>query len=157
MPPTRDRINQIGEVLVKDRFEYQDVVCMPEAGIIPRGLIYEEDNRDPNARAAIIVGINPGQAHPRETAHFKLNGCTYELAVEHRRKHLGYRHAYYVRSRAFLDQAGIAGPILWTELVHCQSAKGVPLSVQTIRECIDRYLVPEIACLPDIAVLVGLW
>jgi hypothetical protein len=85
-----------------------------------------------------------------------LNGCTYEHAVKDWREHLGYRHPYYCRSRAFVDQTGLSGPILWTELVHCQSAKDVPLSVQTIRDCINKYLVPQIKLLSREAVLVGL-
>jgi hypothetical protein len=60
-------------------------------------------------------------------------------------------------SREFLIQADIAGPVLWTELVHCESADGVKnLSVQTVRDSIDRYLVREIACVPADRPLIGI-
>jgi hypothetical protein len=64
MPTISEHINELGEALVKESFPYPDVVCNTEKGIIPRGLIYEEDGRNPNGRTAIIVGINPGQAKP---------------------------------------------------------------------------------------------
>ena len=56
----RERINQIGEQLVGDAFDYADIVCKPEDGIIARGLIYLEDGRDgrnvaPGGRASIIT------------------------------------------------------------------------------------------------------
>jgi uracil-DNA glycosylase len=76
--------------------------------------------------------------------------------VDFWKNHLGYTHKYYIRARSFADQAGLSGPILWTELVHCQSVNGVPLSVQTIRECINKHLVPQIRLLSREAVLVAL-
>jgi hypothetical protein len=75
-------ITELGEALVTDVFPYPDVVCDFEKGIIPRGLIYEEDGRNQNGRTAVIVGINPGQAKPLETTEFKSKGCTYQVALE---------------------------------------------------------------------------
>ncbi len=157
MKPLRTLINRIGTQLVKDRFPYQDVVCDPKKGIIPRGLILEEDGRDPHACGAIVVGLNPGRTRPAQLRHNLEHGCTYRAYIEYWQKHLGWRYRYFVWTRRFLDAAGIGRPILWTELVHCESAdSGKELSVETIRSCIDRHLVREIACLPEKWVLIGL-
>ena len=47
--------------------------------------------------------------------------------------------------------AGLDGPILWTELVKCQnnlpSTGTVP--IETVRVCVNRYLVPELGIIPN--------
>ncbi len=71
-------------------------------------------------------------------------------------KSLAHNHRYYSYLREFLDAADHRGPILWTELVKCESAVDVKqLSVQTIRDSIDRYLIREIACVPETWPLIG--
>ena len=156
MPTLQERIDRIGAELVHDTFSHSDIVCKPEEGIIPRCLILEEKDRDQNTRGAIVVGINPGRASEKECRHYREHGCTYDAVRDYWWNVRGYDHPYYKQLRQFLDEAGLRGPILWTELVHCESAAHVKeLSVQTIRASIDRYLVREIASVPDQWPLIG--
>lgn len=150
MTTIREKIDQIGAALVGDTFTYPDIVCKSEKGIIPRCLILEEKDREESARGAVVVGINPGRASDKECAYYLENGCSYDAVKDYWWHNLGYNHRYYKQLREFLNESGIRGPILWTELVHCESAAGVKqLSVQTVRDSIDRYLEREIACVSE--------
>jgi uracil DNA glycosylase superfamily protein len=154
-PSIRERIDEIGAELINDTFTYPDVLCDLSLGVIPRGLIYEDREHDPNGRGAVVVGINPGHASAAERRCYLQRGRTYEIVKDYWWEHL-HGHPYHQRLRKCLAAGDIGGPILWTELVKCESVTNVKeLSVQTIRDCIDRYLVREIACVPDNWVLVG--
>ena len=140
--------------MMKNHPRYFDVVCDPKNGIVPRCLIYEEDERSASDRGSVIVGINPGRSAGsspravREREFYKSRGCSYEVIVEYWNKEIR-NYCYYVRSRAFVDSIDLHGPILWTELVKCESPKNVELSVQTIRDSINRYLFKELEVIPE--------
>ena len=58
------------------------------------------------------------------------------------------QHPYYKRLRKIADELEFRGPILWTELVKCQSKENGQLSVQTIRDDINKYLFKELEVIP---------
>jgi hypothetical protein len=94
-----------------------------------------------------MVGINPGRASNWEKEFYKKHGPTYDATLACWDEKIK-NHSYYTRGRAFADSIELHGPILWTELVKCESPKGVELSVQTIRDSINCYLFKELEIIP---------
>ena len=140
-------IYKIGEDMVKNHPQYSDVVCDSKNGVLPRCLVYEEYSRDSSARGSVIVGINPGRTSEWEREFYKEHGSTYEATLKCWNEQTQNR-PYYTQGRAFVKSIGLHGPILWTELVKCESPKGIELSVQTIRDSINRYLFKELEVIP---------
>jgi len=150
----KNEIEKIGETLIKDDNykNYPDLVCDQRKGIIPRGLLYEYGERDLSGTGSVIVGLNPGQSKKDEREYFK------KAFKEHRLKYQThvdfwngkYRNwKYHNRLRSVSDRLGLKGPILWTELVKCESKKQGQLRVQTVRDDIHKYLLKEISCIPE--------
>ncbi len=148
-----DKIYKIGTDMVKNHPQYSDVVCDPKNGIIPRCLIYEENGRDASAQGSVIVGINPGRLVKSsvkandEREFYKSEGGDYNAVLEFWNKEMR-KYKYYKYGRQLVDQIGLGGPILWTELVKCEVSKGVELSVQTICASIHKYLFKELEIVP---------
>ncbi|MCL7384213.1 MAG: hypothetical protein LZ174_07995 [Thaumarchaeota archaeon] len=67
-----DEIYNIGEEIVRCPLRCRAVVNDPEKGIIPRGLIFEDDGS--GKLGCIIVGINPGSADEEEISEGYLRG-----------------------------------------------------------------------------------
>lgn len=156
----KDGINEIGETLVKDQNykNYPDLVCDQSKGIIPRGLIYEDEGRELNATGSVIVGLNPGQSKKDERAYFKKafdeNRLKYQTHVDFwNGKYRTWK--YHNRLRSVSDKLGLRGPILWTELVKCESKVKGRLRVQTVRDDIHKYLLKEIFIIPESWPLIG--
>ena len=120
------------------------------AGVPPRCLILESEGRSPSNGCAVI-GINPGNAEPEEIEFYKANGVTYEVLLKYWSRSVGYNHPYYTQVRKFLNQAGLSGPILWTELAKCEgrtkTQKVPPLS--TLRHCAGQFLLEELQLIPQ--------
>src|SRR3989338_2121986 len=148
MRSIKDKIHKIGIEMMKNHPRYHDTVFDPKRGIVPRCLIYEDENRNLSRRGSVIVGINPGQSNEPEREFYKKTGASYPATITYwddRIKKL----RYYVHGRAFVDALKLRGPILWTELVKCESQPGIrELSVQTIRDSINRYLFKELEAIP---------
>lgn len=118
-------------------------------GIVPRCLLLETEGHS-DAQGTAIVGINPGPSGARERNFYLTNGPTYEQVVNYWRTHVSHRHKYYTGLRKLSTELGFSGPILWTELVKCESApdqKKPPL--QTFRTCTRTYLQEELEAVPD--------
>jgi len=145
----REAIYGIGERLTTDSsyFKYDDLECNLSEGIIPRGLIYEEDNRNINAVGCVMVGLNPGKATKKEQDFFKSEPLSYERFLLYWKENI-LQHPYYKRLRKLADELEFDGPILWTELVKCQGKENGQLTVQTIRDDINKYLFPELENIP---------
>ena len=136
-------IEELGNRLVNCRptTPCEDVVNDPESGKIPRCLVLEERS---GAEGVIIIGINPGQAEPIERERY-MNERSY-ASVRSYWKENSDRWRYYKGLRIVADSLGYTGPILWTELVKCESEKkGRRISPQTMRSCIRQYLEKELA------------
>lgn len=159
------KIQEIGRKMIRNAGiyrEYRDVRCDLKRGILPRCLYYETEDRKLSKRGCVIVGINPGQSKENEREYFIRNGASYEAEVSYwqdygqeTNKSAGKKHPYYKKLRTLASGLGIEGPILWTELVKCESEKGTPLSAQTIRDDIHRYLFKEIRHIPRSWPLIG--
>jgi hypothetical protein len=137
------RIQEIGEEMVASYQPRPDVLLDKQQGIIPRCLIFDQD-RDAQGQGSIVVGVNPGTSSEEERKFYRDKGCSYDSVLTFWRDSVRKSSRYYKLLMDFLDQAGFKGPILWTELVKCESRKDTILSIETIRKDINRYLFKEI-------------
>jgi hypothetical protein len=139
----------IGCRAVTCKLHCDGVVNDAASGTLPRSLMLEAEGRSAE-RGSVVLGINPGQGREEEKAYYLAHGNTYEAFLAFWRERLAYSHPYHVRTRRFLDQVGLTGSILWTELVKCESSVGAraapPLS--TLRTCVNRYLANELLAVP---------
>lgn len=139
-------IRRIGEALVNCSNNCAGAVNDKSNGILPRCLVLEVDNRKKN-RGSIVVGINPGHAKEWEKREYKSNPSygTLLKCWNERIREL----PYYKRLRHFVDEMGFSGPILWTDLAKCETAKGYSmLPLQTMRICVKKYLYKELELMP---------
>ena len=166
------KINQIGQQLVNDSAFYakrSDLICKPEKGIIPHCLSYETERRELAERGSVIVGLNPGsmagKRFNRERKEIKLcreKGIfNYRAVDDFSKRRFMFdgddrkAHAYYRRLRDLANQLNLHGPILWTEIVKCESKERGKLSIKTIRDDINRYLFREVRMAPKNWPLIG--
>jgi len=149
-----EHIRRIGDEMVLNYKPGAETLQDKEQGIIPRCLIFETENRDPRGKGCVMVGLNPGTSWPAERAFYREKGCSYG-AVRDYWPILRKERPYYCRLTDFLDRVGLTGPILWTELVKCESKPDTVLSVQTIRGDINRYLFEELKKIPRDWPLIG--
>lgn len=124
-------------------------------GIIPRCLFFEKENRNIKSKGCIIVGLNPGISGTEEREEYKQK-IKDKTINEHWKTKPKYK--YYTNLRKFVNNAGLNGIILWTELVKCEcnpkkKAKDIPL--QTYRNCVNRYLLKEIKALDNKWIIVA--
>jgi hypothetical protein len=151
----REKVAEIGNQLIRCPIGCSDINCSQKKGIIPRGLRFEEDSRKGNG--LIIVGLNPGQAKPDEREAYadlyKRGEFTYDRVQEAQKRvkeARGKGSNYSTRLRDFANQLGWSGPILWTNLVKCESKnKKRPLLEQTKRVCVRTYLTKELDLAPN--------
>ncbi|MCL4466186.1 MAG: hypothetical protein M1401_18885 [Chloroflexi bacterium] len=140
------KIEALGESMVDCPRRCEGIA--PREGVPPRCLELELEGRT-HGPGAVIVGLNPGQAGPVEHSFYRKNGGTYAQVVAFWRKYIGYNHRYYRWLRTLVDQLHLTGPILWTELAKCESArKGQLPPLQTFRTCTKEYLSRELAAVP---------
>lgn len=118
-----DGILGIGRQLVLCDVGCVGIRCDQSAGIPPRGLIFELRGRRPG-RGSAVIGINPGHARPREIRSYLTSGPQYEVVLKYWQDAIT-TFPYYRKIRRFLDQVGLRGPILWSELAKCENAAGL--------------------------------
>ena len=140
-------IEAIGRELVTCTRDCEGVSCNRKPGQIPRCLFLE---RGGSAKGgAIVVGVNPGRATEKERNYYVVRHSTYAATVEwfeNEGNTHGREHPYYVHLRHLLRAIGLGGPIVWTELAKCESAKGVAsVPLQTFRRCSGSFLQRELA------------
>ncbi len=148
-------LRRIGRKLTHDFAFYRrfkELRCDPGKGILPRGLVYETEQRN-GSTGCVIVGLNPGVAEKEEKAVLRKNP-TYNSFLRFWQDHIADK-PYYARLRNAADALGLKGPILWTELVKCQSWDNGKVCVQTIRADVNRYLLREIDAVPLSWPLIG--
>lgn len=147
-------INRISEELM-----YCDDCCAGiwldrDAGIIPRSLFLERP--DAEGRGCFAVGLNPGTSPPKERAKYREAGITLQNVNTYRASISNI--PYLARSRSVIDQLGIIGPILWSNLAKCENRsnrKGLP-PLQTLRHCARRFLSRELAAIPKDWAMLGI-
>jgi len=143
-------ITDLGEKLVNCDFTCEGIVNNPSEGIPPRCLIFEER---PGKKGAIIVGLNPGKAKIKEKNYYIDKGASYQIIVDYWDVKIS-NLKYYSNLRALLNKFEIDGPILWSDLVKCQcSKKNGVIPIQTMRNCINKFLRKEIELFPDYTIV----
>jgi len=162
-------IDAIGSEMVCCTAQCPGIVCKQKTGQIPRCLFLElekstGEKRD-GKRGVVIVGLNPGAAKDTEKQHYLMHGSAdehpncnelYDAVKGWMRLKGLVSEPYYLKLYKFLgtlnslpSQPGITGPILWTELVKCESTpEEGKLPVQTISECTKGFLFREMELVP---------
>lgn len=152
MAALQEKIDRLGAELVMCADGCTGIWLDRSKGILPRSLFLERP--DAAGRGCLAVGLNPGTSSTRERAFYLASEVTYERVREYRTS-IG-KIPYLVRTRSVIDQLGLSGPILWSNLAKCENEdgrKGLP-PLQTLRHCARRFLFQEIAETPcDWAVL----
>lgn len=148
MDKIRDHIRRIGEEMLLSHPHYPDVALDRQKGILPRDLIFDENGGSGQSRGCLVVGLNPGFSDAPEQAYYRKYGSTYQAIVDY--WNLRVKDVpYYSKLRAFVDAFGIKGPVLWTEVVHCEMVNDkIPLSDATILDSAKRYLARELTPIP---------
>lgn len=141
------QIYKIGCKMVSCKNSCLGIALNLRKGIIPRCLIFETDGRKQN-RGSVVVGINPGRSRADEQNFYVSTGQTYEQVVAYWKKQINKRR-YYKWLEDLINQMDFSGPILWTELVKCESAVGGKIPpLQTFRICTKTYLSEELKSIP---------
>jgi len=149
-------IDRIGKKLVRCKWQCDGIENKPEEGKIPRCLILESKGRKRNG--IIIIGENPGRAGGTENS--QLIKANYDKYIEFWKEKKGEKKGegkedkgYYGKLREFAEKLGFKGPILWTDVVKCQKDidknKKSELPAQTIRNCVNEYLLEEVEKAPE--------
>ena len=149
-----EHIQEIGERMVADYQPSPDVLLDKKQGIIPRCLIFETQGRNLQRQGSVVVGVNPGTSQEEERKYYCENGCSYAAVKAFWPRVRGYSR-YYTLLADFPDRMGLDGPILWTELVKCESKRDTVISIETIRKDINHYLFLELKELPGDWPLIG--
>jgi hypothetical protein len=122
MDRLKAEIQVIGQQLVTCTATCAGVQRDQQKGSLPRCLILELAGRN-GSRGCAAIGINPGQAKEPEEAFYRHRRPTYEAVLEYWNLKIT-QLPYYARFRSLLDQVGLTGPLLWTELAKCQNQPG---------------------------------
>jgi len=155
MSSLQNTIDGIGAELVRCSDGCAGIWCNQANGIVPRTLFLERS--EATGPGCYAVGLNPGTSKHRERAFYRQhrqNGVSYDHVKEYRRSICDIR--YFRMTRTIIDQLGLRGPIIWSNLAKCENAEGQkdPPPVQTMRHCAGRFLRRELEVAPpDWAVL----
>jgi len=165
----RRAIEILGARLALCNRRCEGVRCDLASGAMPRCLIFESGGRVTLDGGVIVVGVNPGQADDVER---RLIRELYASGHEPHRAYARYvdwlataiqRIPFYTLMRAAVATMGFTGPILWTEIVKCESGEavevpgrknpvsfglGAPFRTTTVRVCRDEFLRNELALCP---------
>ncbi|MFC0878039.1 uracil-DNA glycosylase family protein [Saccharicrinis sp. FJH2] len=142
------KVQTIGEQMVKCNINCKGICNEPSNGILPRCLFFDI-KRDNKSKGCVIIGINPGQSGKEESKYYLQNNNSYYSQVELWKSHVD-KVNYYKFLTDFINTIGLKGPILWTELVKCQTKMGFPMPpLQTFRNCTYQYLSKELTVVPE--------
>lgn len=145
-------IQHIGDEIVTCKNQCSGITNDPISGRIPRCIFFDlQDSSKTNG--CVIVGINPGimKENSSEQQHYlkHKNDLSYSTIFE-QWNDSDKEHNYYKFLRKFVNNIGLDGPILWTELVKCEKrSTGVQLPLQTARICTNTYLLRELREVPQ--------
>jgi hypothetical protein len=154
MPTLQRSIVCLAEELLRCNDRCAGIWLDRDAGIVPRSLFLERATA--KGRGCFAVGLNPGSAPLRERRFYCESGVTI-ANVNAFRESIG-DIPYLARSRSVINQLGLTGPILWSNLAKCQNEKdrkGLP-PIQTLRHCVRRFLVREMAKIPPCWAVLGI-
>jgi hypothetical protein len=148
MPTLEEAIDLLGAELVKCNDSCAGIWRDQRAGILPRCLILERP--ESRGRGCLAAGLNPGASKHEERAFYLANGIEYDSLKSYWTSAV-CNIPYYVKARRIIDQLGLDGPIVWSDLAKCENTSGVkglpPL--QTLRHCTRRFLRRELDVTPQ--------
>jgi hypothetical protein len=152
MSTLQDAIDRLGTELVLCPDSCAGIWRDPSKGILPRSLFLERP--DAPGRGSLAIGLNPGTSKGHERAFYLDSEISYDRVKAYRL--LIASIPYFERARSIIDQLGLSGPILWSNLAKCENESGrngLP-PLQTLRHCTRRFLSRELTAMPaDWAVL----
>ena len=142
MDTLQRRIDVLGAELVVCGDGCAGIVQRQAEGILPRSLFLERPHAP--GRGCLAVGLNPGTSKPVEREFYLKNGATYDRVKEYRTRISD--GPYFARTRSVIDEMGLTGPIIWSNLAKCENKSdrdGLP-PLQTLRHCTRRFLAREL-------------
>ncbi len=154
MTALHERIDRLGAELVACKDGCVGILQRQSEGILPRSLFL--DRSDAAGRGCLAVGLNPGTSKPAEREFYLNHGISYDRVKEYRTLISG--KPYFARTRSVIDQLGLTGPIIWSNLAKCENDSdrdGLP-PLQTLRHCTRRFLARELHESPRDWVVLGI-
>lgn len=154
MSTLHERIDRLGAELVTCKDGCAGILQRQSEGILPRSLFLERP--DGLGRGCLAVGLNPGTSKPAEREFYLKSGSTYERVKEYRVRIS--EGPYFARTRTVIDELGLMGPIIWSNLAKCENESdrdGLP-PLQTLRHCTRRFLARELDESPSDWVVLGI-
>jgi hypothetical protein len=154
MSSLEQAIDELGKELVVCRDNCAGIWLEPSKGILPRSLFLERP--EAIGRGCLAVGLNPGASPPRERAFYLESEISHDRLKMYRASIGGI--PYLARARNVIDQLGLTGPILWSNLAKCENEsgrKGLP-PLQTLRHCTRRFLMRELTATPTAWAVLGI-
>jgi len=154
MSSIQDVIDQLGTELVACPDMCAGIWRDPSKGIVPRSLFLERP--DGVGRGCLAIGLNPGTSKPPERAFYLDSEISYNRVKTYRVAIASI--PYFARARRVIDEVGLSGPILWSNLAKCENEvgrDGLP-PLQTLRHCARRFLSRELAVAPTVWAVLGI-
>ncbi len=160
-------IDLIGDTLSNCQEVCAGVKLNRNDGIIPRGLIFESENRNNIKKVVIVCGLNPGIASKDEMEYLKYN-LFFKGFKDYWRENLSGKGGqtscqYYTRMRNFIDSIkSLKGSlILWTDVAKCQKEKekkkfSFYQYPETCSKCASFYLKKEVEAICQEKVFIAL-
>ena len=139
----KESLFKLGEKLVDCPYNCDGISHDKQKGILPRCMVFDEAVKDPSAKGAVIVGINPGKSKDNEKIFYLKNGINYGSVEAYWKENISDLK-YYNQLRKLVEQLGITGPILWSELVKCENSGDKLPEIQTFRHCTGKFLKEEL-------------
>lgn len=141
-------IDQLGAELVNCADGCVGIWQEQTAGVLPRCLILER--ADAQGTGCLAVGLNPGTSKQAERAFYVERGITYDSLKVYWQSAIA-QIPYYSKARRVIDELGLHGPILWSDLAKCENTEGVKKQtppLNTLRHCARRFLRRELELAP---------
>ena len=154
MSTLQQQIDRLGAELVTCVDSCAGISRDQNLGIVPRTLFLERPEAE--GCGCLAIGLNPGKSPERERSSYRETGITYDSVKKYRTSISSL--PYFKRARAIIDQLGLRGPIIWSNLAKCENPpkqKELP-SVQTMRHCAGRFLRRELRVTPRDWPVVGI-
>lgn len=154
MSSLEEVIDELGKELVACGDNCAGIWLDPSKGLLPRSLFLERP--EAMGRGCLAVGLNPGTSSARERAFYLESEISYDRVKVYRTSIAAI--PYLARARSIIDQLGLGGPILWSNLAKCENESGrkrLP-PLQTLRHCTRQFLTRELAATPTAWAVLGI-
>jgi len=154
MTALQQKIDRLGAELVACEDGCVGILQKQSDGILPRSLFLEGPRQ--TGRGCLAVGLNPGTSKPVERQFYLKNGITYDRIKDYRSRISEI--PYFARTRIVIQELGLTGPILWSNLAKCENETdrdGLP-PLQTLRHCTRRFLTRELHESPQDWIVLGI-